>query len=118
VTTIRFIANARGNHATTAKDAADATRRPNFSDLSFTINGSHFHYGDFINYLIAFVTIAAAIFFFVVEPVTEYTRRHQSEPDPDAGLRPCTECLSEIPMQARKCAFCTAPQEPLAVPVG
>lgn len=92
--------------------------KPNFSDLSFTINGSHFHYGDFVNYLIAFVTIAAAIFFFVIEPVTVWTRRHQTEPDPDAGIRPCTECLSEIPMQARKCAFCTAPQEPMMLTSG
>ena len=92
--------------------------KPNFSDLTFTINGSHFLYGDFINYLIAFVTIATAIFFLVVEPVTAYTRRHQSQPDPDTGARPCTECLSEIPMEARKCAFCTSPQEPLMVPSG
>jgi large conductance mechanosensitive channel len=87
--------------------------KPNFSNLSFTINGSHFFYGDFINYLIAFITIAAAIFFLVVKPVNALTRRHKTEPDPDADTRPCTECLSDIPREAHRCAFCASPQEPL-----
>jgi large conductance mechanosensitive channel len=89
--------------------------KPNFSNLSFTINSSHFLYGDFINYLIAFLSIAAAVFFFVVEPVNALNRRRQSGPDPDTETRPCTECLSEIPMQARRCAYCTSPQKPIAV---
>ena len=69
--------------------------KPNFSDLSFTINSSHFLYGDFINYLIAFITIAAAIFFLVVQPVNALMRRHKVEPDVDSETRACTECLSE-----------------------
>ena len=86
--------------------------KPNFSDLSFTINSSHFLYGDFINFLIAFLTVAAAVFFFVVQPVNALMRRHKTEPDVESETRPCTECLSDIPRQARRCAFCTAPQEP------
>jgi large conductance mechanosensitive channel len=86
--------------------------KPNFSDLSFTINSSHFLYGDFINYLFAFVTIAATIFFLVVQPVNALMRRHKVEPDIESETRPCTECLSDIPRQARRCAFCTSPQEP------
>ena len=88
--------------------------KPNFSNLSFTINSSHFAYGDFINYLIAFVTIAAAVFFFVVVPVNALMRRHKTEPDVESETRPCTECLSDIPKQARRCAFCGSPQDPIA----
>src|ERR1700758_706370 len=77
--------------------------KPNFSDLSFTINSSHFLYGDFINYLIAFITIAAAIFFLVVQPVNALMRRHKVEPDVDSETRACTECLSDIPREARRC---------------
>ena len=87
--------------------------KPNFSNLSFTINSSHFLYGDFINYLIAFLSVAAAVFFFVVQPINALMRRIRAEPDPEADVRACTECLSDIPRQARKCAFCTAPQTPV-----
>jgi large conductance mechanosensitive channel len=90
--------------------------KPNFSNLSFTINSSHFRYGDFINFLISFVTIAAAVFFFVVQPVNALMRRRKTEPDVESETRPCTECLSDIPSQARRCAFCGSPQEPIAAP--
>ena len=86
--------------------------KPNFSNLSFTINGSHFLYGDFLNYLFAFVSIAAAVFFFVVQPLNALMRRQKAHPDADADTRPCTECMSEIPREARRCAFCTSAQEP------
>jgi large conductance mechanosensitive channel len=86
--------------------------KPNFSNLSFTINSSHFLYGDFINYLISFLTIAAAVFFFVVQPVNALMRRRKTQPDVESETRPCTECLSDIPREARRCAFCTSPQEP------
>ncbi len=90
--------------------------KPDFSTLSFTINGSHFLYGDFINALITFLSVAAAIFFFVVEPVNALTRRRETQPDPESDTRPCSECLSEIPKPARKCAFCSSPQEPQPLP--
>jgi large conductance mechanosensitive channel len=77
-----------------------------FSALSFTINGSHFLYGDFLNYLIAFVSVAAAVFFFVVQPVNALMARRKTQPDVDSETRPCPECLSDIPSLARKCAFC------------
>ena len=89
--------------------------QPNFAALSFTINGSHFLYGDFVNALIAFVSVAAAIFFFVVKPLTVLAqRRARGEVEPESDTRPCTECLSEIPKAARRCAFCTAEQMPIA----
>lgn len=88
--------------------------KPNFSNLSFTINSSHFLYGDFINFLISFISIAAAVFFFVVQPVNALMRRHKTEPDVESETRACTECLSDIPKQARRCAFCTSTQDPIA----
>ena len=88
--------------------------KPDFGALSFTINSSHFLYGDFINALIAFVSVAAAIFFFVVKPLNVLAeRRARGVVEPDSDTRPCTECLSEIPKAARRCAFCTAVQTPV-----
>jgi large conductance mechanosensitive channel len=83
-----------------------------FSELSFTINGSRFLYGDFINALITFVTIAVAVFFFVVRPYNALVARRATEPAGDDGVRPCPECLSEIPTAARRCAFCTVEVAP------
>ena len=85
--------------------------KPDFSTLQFTINNSTFAYGNFINSLVAFVSIAAAVFFFVVKPVNALTARRRDGRDTDADTRPCSECLSEIPVQARRCAFCASPQE-------
>ena len=78
-----------------------------FSALTFTIHKSKFLYGDFINKIIAFVTIAAAVFFFVVRPVNALMARRKVEPPVDETVRACPECLSEIPVAARRCAFCT-----------
>ena len=71
--------------------------KPDFSGLSFTIHKSRFLYGDFINALITFVSIAAAVFFFVVKPVNMLMARRKTEPPVDETVRPCPECLSEIP---------------------
>jgi len=81
---------------------------PDFSSLSFTINGSKFQYGLFTNALISFLLIAFAVFFFVMKPVNALMSlsRHREPPDPNT--RKCPECLSEIPLQARRCAFCSA----------
>ena len=84
-----------------------------FSGLTFTLNGSVFRYGSFLNALVAFISIAAAVFFFVVRPVNALTRRLHTEPDLESETRACTECLSDIPSLARKCAFCGSPQQPL-----
>ena len=87
--------------------------KPDFSALSFTINSSHFLYGDFINALVAFVSIAAAVFFFVVQPVNALMARRRTQPDVESETRQCTECLSDIPRQARRCAFCGSEQQPV-----
>jgi len=87
-----------------------------FSALSFTISGSVFHYGDFLNTLIAFLSIAAVVFFFVVQPVNLLMRRRRTEPDVESETRACGECLSEIPTLARKCAFCGSAQTPSSQP--
>jgi large conductance mechanosensitive channel len=91
--------------------AALAGKR-DFSALSFTIHKSRFLYGDFINALIAFVSIAAAVFSFVVRPVNALMARRRTEPPVDEAVRECPECLSEIPRLARRCAFCTAEVAP------
>ncbi len=80
--------------------------QPNFSTLSFTINGSHFAYGDFLNYLFTFVTTAAVIFFFVVRPYNTLMARRSKE---DPTTKPCPECTSAIPLEARRCPLCTSP---------
>jgi large conductance mechanosensitive channel len=82
--------------------------KPDFSGLSFTINNSHFLYGDFLNALLAFVTVAAVLFFFVVKPVNTLMTRYKPEPAPDRETHDCPQCLSSIPVEARRCAFCTA----------
>jgi large conductance mechanosensitive channel len=88
--------------------------KPNFSSLHFTINGSVFFYGDFLNALLSFISIAAAVFFFVVKPINHLVARRQREPDPESETTPCSECLSEIPKLAHRCAFCGSPQGAVA----
>ena len=79
--------------------------KPNFSNLSFTINGSHFRYGDFINNAFTFVTTAFVLFFFVVRPYQALMDRRSQE---DPTTKPCPECTSDIPLNARRCPLCTA----------
>jgi large conductance mechanosensitive channel len=83
--------------------------KPDFSALIFAINGSKFLYGDFINAVVAFLLVAAAIYFFIVVPINAINARLK-KPAPVAAptTRPCPECLSEIPLAARRCAHCTA----------
>jgi len=83
--------------------------KPDFSGLTFTINHSVFRYGDFINAVVAFVLVAAAVFLFVVVPINRLMARSGREPPTDPTTRKCPECLSEIPVGARRCAFCTSP---------
>jgi len=84
--------------------------KPDFASLSFTINNSKLLYGDFLNALIAFVLIAAVIYYFVVLPINALIARSRKEPPADPTTKKCTECLSEIPIGAKRCAFCTQPQ--------
>jgi large conductance mechanosensitive channel len=90
--------------------------KPDFADLAFTINGSRFAYGDFLNALLTFVLIAAAVFFLVVKPVNYFMARLRTEPDVESPTRGCPECLSQIPVAATRCAFCTTEVPPAAVP--
>jgi large conductance mechanosensitive channel len=82
--------------------------KPDFSRLTFTINDSVFKYGHFINAVLAFALVAAAVFFFVIRPLNAFTQRMRREPTPDPTTRKCPECLSEIPIGARRCAHCAS----------
>ena len=90
--------------------------KTDLSSLSFTINKSEFLYGDFINVLISFLSIAAAVFFLVVRPLNALMARRKTEPDVDSLTRECPECLSSVPSAARRCAFCTSELVPTAPP--
>ena len=79
---------------------------PDFSKYSYTINGSEFMVGHFINALIAFVLMAATIFFFVVKPMNVLIARSHKEPPADATTKKCPECMSEVPMDAKRCSHC------------
>jgi len=82
--------------------------RHDFSSLTFVVNHSVFRYGAFLNALITFVLIAAAVFYLVVRPVNRLMARRRTEPPVDPTTRACPDCLSSIPVGARRCAFCTA----------
>lgn len=86
--------------------------KPDFADLFFTINGSKFLYGEFFNAMLAFVIIAAVIFFFVIKPVNALQARLQPSTAVDVTTHPCPECISDIPLAATRCAFCTAKVTP------
>ncbi len=84
--------------------------KPDFSAIQFTINGSKFLIGDFINAIVSFLLIAAAVYFFVVAPVNALmARMRRGEAPPDPTTKECPECLSTIPVAAKRCAFCTTP---------
>jgi large conductance mechanosensitive channel len=85
---------------------------PDFSALSFTINQSEFRYGDFINALITFMIVATVLFFFVIKPVNALQSRLRTEPPVAEETRQCPDCLSDIPVAARRCAFCTTQISP------
>lgn len=83
--------------------------QPDFSSLTFTINGSKFLYGDFINAVVSFFLIALAVYFVVVVPMNKLAeRRARGQAPADATTKQCPECLSEIPVAAKRCAFCTS----------
>ena len=86
---------------------AAVVHQPDFSALVFTINGSKFMYGEFLNALISFLLIAAAVYFFVVLPVNTLLNKFK-KPLPDV-TKPCPECLSDVPAAARRCSHCAQP---------
>lgn len=83
--------------------------KPDFSTITFTVNGSQFLLGDFINAVVSFILVAAAVYYFVVLPINALVSRARREPPADPTTRKCPECLSEIPIAAKRCAFCTSP---------
>jgi large conductance mechanosensitive channel len=84
--------------------------KPDFSALGFSINGTAFPVGDFINVAVSFVLVAAAVYFFVVTPINALIARVRKAPAPaDPTTKKCPECLNEIPIDARRCGFCTQP---------
>ena len=85
---------------------------PNFGNLAFTINGSRFAYGDFLNALLTFLIVAAVMFFLVIKPVNVLLDQLQTEPEVESPTRACPECLSQIPRPASRCAFCTTEVAP------
>jgi len=85
--------------------------KPDFSSLRFTINHSTFLYGSFINAVVSFVLIAAALYFAIVVPMNKIAeRRARGQAPAESTTKQCPECLSEIPIAARKCAFCASEQ--------
>jgi large conductance mechanosensitive channel len=90
--------------------------KADFSKLTFELNGSTFKYGHFLNALIAFVTVAAVVFFLVLRPVNALMARRKVDTPADEATRPCPQCISDIPIKATRCAFCTAQVPPPTSP--
>lgn len=88
---------------------AAIVKAPDFSSLSFTFNNSKFLFGDFVNAIVSFIIIAAAVYFFVVLPVNALVARVYPHEDAPPTTRPCPECLSDIPIAAKRCKFCGQP---------
>ena len=82
--------------------------KPDFSAIQFTVNNSKFLVGDFVNAIVSFVIIAAAVYYFVVLPVNTLVSRAHKEPPADPATKKCPECMSEIAIAAKRCAFCTS----------
>jgi large conductance mechanosensitive channel len=84
--------------------------KPDFGNLAFKLHGSKFKYGSFLNAVVSFLIVATVVFFAVVVPLTTLMRRLNLLPteEPKPETRKCPECLSEIPVAARRCAFCTS----------
>jgi large conductance mechanosensitive channel len=89
---------------------AAIVKTPDFGGLVFTINGSKFMYGHFLNALVSFVLVAASVFFFVVKPMNLLIARSRKEPPADPTTKKCKECLSEIQIEAKRCSHCAQVQ--------
>ena len=89
---------------------AAIVKQPDFSHLALDIHGGHVTYGNFLNAAINFLLVAGAMYFFVVLPLNTLLKRlHHDEPKAAVTTKPCPECLSEIPLAARRCSFCAQP---------
>lgn len=85
---------------------------PDFGAIGFSVNGSRFAIGHFLNALVSFLLIALVVFFGVVKPVNALLERFQGQRDATNPTRDCPDCLSAIPVGARRCSFCTSAVEP------
>ena len=95
--------------------AKSGAKNIDFENLSFAVGGGVFHYGDFINVVISFIILALVVFVFVVKPVNYLMDRAKTKTPEAETTRECPECLSKIPLAARRCAFCTAEVGAVAV---
>jgi large conductance mechanosensitive channel len=82
--------------------------KPDFSAIQFTVNNSKFLLGDFVNAVVSFLIVATAVYYFVVLPINALVSRARKEPPADPTTKKCPECLSEIAIGAKRCAFCTS----------
>lgn len=88
---------------------AAIVKAPDFSNLTFSVHNSKFLYGDFVNAVVSFVIIAAAVYFFVVLPINALVAKVYPQQAAAPTTQPCPECLSDIPVAARRCKFCGQP---------
>ncbi|HZT78361.1 MAG TPA: large conductance mechanosensitive channel protein MscL [Vicinamibacterales bacterium] len=84
--------------------------KPDFSSIQFEVNGSKFLIGDFVNAIVSFLLIGTAVYVFVVSPMNALTARlNRGDAPPDPTTKKCPECLSDVPIAAKRCAHCTSP---------
>ncbi|HEU5033443.1 MAG TPA: MscL family protein [Mycobacteriales bacterium] len=107
-----LIGAAAGTKCTTPKGST-VVQCSTFADRYFTIHGSRFFWGDFVNSVLTLILIGLALYYFVVLPVNSLMERFKSETEPGKQTKPCPECKSSIPYDATRCAFCTVEQPPL-----
>jgi len=88
---------------------AVAGKTGDFAKFSFSLHGSDFNIGDFVNAAISFLLVAAAVYFFVVVPVNALLARMKKDEPAAPTTKKCPECLSDIPIEARRCAHCAQP---------
>jgi large conductance mechanosensitive channel len=107
-----LIGAAAGTKCTTPKGTT-AVQCSTFADRYFTLHGSRFFWGDFVNSVLTLILIGLALYYFVVLPVNSLMERFKSETEPGKQTKTCPECKSSIPFDATRCAFCTVQQPPL-----
>lgn len=95
---------------------AATVHKPDFSALVLTVNGGKVQYGDFMNAIISFLLISATVYFFLVLPINALLKKFKPSQAEPPKTRPCPECLSDIPLAARRCSHCGEPVAPLPAP--
>jgi large conductance mechanosensitive channel len=82
-----------------------------FSKHFWTLHNNKFLYGSVLNALIAFLVVAAVVYFLIVAPMAKITARFAKQAE--ITTRDCPECLSTIPIAASRCMYCTSPVAPV-----